>query len=96
MLSLFRIPFLLLIRLYQKTLSMDHGLPSKLFPYGFCRFTPTCSEYSYRAIERHGVIRGIALAIWRIIRCNPFSKGGCDPVPEEKKWKTSNLLSNNK
>lgn len=49
-----------------------------------CRFIPTCSEYAYTAIERFGVIKGGALALWRIMRCNPFFKGGYDPVPEKK------------
>lgn len=48
-----------------------------------CRFVPTCSEYAYTAIERFGVIKGGALSLWRIIRCNPFCKGGYDPVPEK-------------
>lgn len=47
-----------------------------------CRFTPTCSTYAMGAIERFGVFRGSLLAIWRILRCNPFCKGGWDPVPE--------------
>ena len=49
-----------------------------------CRFEPTCSEYSMQAIERFGVFKGGALSIWRIFRCNPFFKGGYDPVPEKK------------
>jgi len=46
-----------------------------------CIFLPTCSEYAYIAIERHGWIRGIRLAVTRIARCHPLSKGGLDPVP---------------
>ena len=49
-----------------------------------CPYTPTCSEYGLEAVERYGVIRGGSLAVWRIIRCNPFSKGGYDPVPKIK------------
>lgn len=48
---------------------------------GFCRFTPTCSEYARRAVIEHGFFVGIALAAWRILRCNPFCRGGSDPVP---------------
>ncbi|MCD8205008.1 MAG: membrane protein insertion efficiency factor YidD [Clostridia bacterium] len=47
-----------------------------------CLYTPTCSEYTMRAINNHGVILGILMGAWRILRCNPFSKGGYDPVPE--------------
>ncbi|MGI6545274.1 MAG: membrane protein insertion efficiency factor YidD [Fastidiosipilaceae bacterium] len=45
-----------------------------------CRFTPTCSQYAVEALEKHGVLKGSLLAIWRLLRCNPFSKGGYDPV----------------
>ncbi len=75
-----RRPFLLLIRLYQKTLSPDHGPLKAKFPYGYCRFQPTCSEYTYQAIEKYGIIKGGLMGSWRILRCNPFSKGGEDPV----------------
>lgn len=48
-----------------------------------CRFQPTCSEYAAEAVEQHGVTRGAALAAWRLLRCNPLSRGGFDPVPPE-------------
>ncbi len=53
-----------------------------------CRFVPTCSEYAYEAIERFGVFKGSMLAIWRIMRCNPFCKGGYDPVPQKRQENT--------
>lgn len=49
-----------------------------------CRFTPTCSAYALEAVERHGAWRGGGLALWRILRCNPWSRGGDDPVPERR------------
>lgn len=76
-----RLWVLKLIRFYQKTLSFDHGFFKFMFPHGYCRFHPSCSEYGYRAIEKYGVIKGGFMAIWRILRCNPFNKGGNDPVP---------------
>lgn len=80
-------PFLLLIRLYQKTLSRDHGLPKKYYPYGYCRYNPSCSQYTYEAIERFGVFRGFLLGFWRVLRCNPWSLGGDDPVPKRgSRW----------
>ncbi|MFH1564256.1 MAG: membrane protein insertion efficiency factor YidD [bacterium] len=68
------------IRLYQKTISPDHSWLSIFFPDGYCRFQPTCSEYSYQAVNKYGVLKGGLLAIKRIIRCNPFNKGGADPL----------------
>jgi putative membrane protein insertion efficiency factor len=50
-----------------------------------CKYYPTCSQYGLEAIERFGALKGTALTVWRILRCNPFSKGGYDPVPEKKK-----------
>ncbi len=69
-----------LIRLYQKTLSLDHGFAGKVFGERFCRFYPTCSEYSYQAIARYGVLRGSWIACKRIIRCHPWTDGGYDPL----------------
>ena len=46
-----------------------------------CIYAPTCSQYGIEAIEKHGVVKGLAYTIWRILRCNPFAKGGYDPVP---------------
>ncbi len=69
--------FVFLIETYQLTLSPR-------FSHGSCRFTPTCSQYAIEAIETHGVLKGSALAVWRIMRCNPFNKGGYDPVPPKK------------
>jgi putative membrane protein insertion efficiency factor len=47
-----------------------------------CRFQPTCSQYAIEALQKRGVFVGICLSVWRIIRCNPFCRGGYDPVPE--------------
>mgnify|MGYP002481323402 CR=1 FL=1 len=69
-------PLILLIRFYQKCIS-------PLKPPS-CKYYPTCSNYAIQAIERFGPIKGLFLAIYRILRCNPFSKGGYDPVPEKK------------
>ncbi len=65
-----------MIRFYKRAIS-------PLLPNA-CRFTPTCSEYAIEAIEIHGVIKGCLLAAWRILRCNPFCKGGYDPVPPRR------------
>lgn len=64
---------LLPIRFYRRFLS-------PLLPPS-CRFTPTCSQYAMEAIKKHGPIKGLALAIWRILRCNPWGGSGYDPVP---------------
>ncbi|MBO5870546.1 MAG: membrane protein insertion efficiency factor YidD [Clostridia bacterium] len=70
--------FIWMIRFYQKNIS-----PNK--PQ-CCRFQPTCSAYAIEAIEKHGAFYGLLLALYRILRCNPFNKNcGYDPVPEKKR-----------
>ncbi|MFA6099154.1 MAG: membrane protein insertion efficiency factor YidD [Patescibacteria group bacterium] len=66
--------FLAIIRVYQKTISPDHGIFAYKHPYGYCRFQPTCSEYAYQAIEKYGLIKGFFLATKRVLKCNPFNK----------------------
>lgn len=65
-----------LVRFYQVAISSHRP--------ACCKYTPTCSAYAIEALEVHGVLKGSALAVWRILRCNPFSRGGYDPVPEKK------------
>ncbi|MBP5770853.1 MAG: membrane protein insertion efficiency factor YidD [Bacteroidaceae bacterium] len=66
--------FILPIRFYQRCIS-------PLTPPS-CRFTPTCSQYAIEAIQRHGILKGLYLAIRRILRCHPWGGCGFDPVPE--------------
>lgn len=68
--------FIALIKFYKKHIS-PHKIPC-------CRFTPSCSSYAIEAITIHGALKGTFLAIKRIFRCNPFCKGGYDPVPPRK------------
>lgn len=65
---------LLLIRAYQ-------AVVSPALPVDTCRFYPSCSHYGYQAIYKYGALKGSYLAIWRLLRCNPFNRGGIDPVP---------------
>ena len=66
---------ILLVRFYKKFIS-------PILP-GSCRFTPTCSSYAIEAFEKRGFFVGFILTVWRILRCNPFCRGGYDPVPEK-------------
>lgn len=78
-----RLLVLKLVRVYQKTLSLDHGFMRHLTPAnGRCKFYPTCSEYGYQSIERFGIFCGGLMAFRRVLRCHPFSKGGVDEVPK--------------
>ena len=66
------------IRWYKKYISPSLG--------NNCRFRPTCSEYAIQALTVHGAAKGLILSVWRIPRCNPFCRGGYDPVPEKGRW----------
>lgn len=66
------------IKLYRRFISPLKPTPS-------CRFTPTCSSYAVEAVREWGIVVGTVLAVWRVIRCNPFSEGGYDPVPKRKR-----------
>ena len=70
---------MMFIRFYQK------GISPFLRPR--CRYSPTCSQYSYEAIKTHGAFFGFVLTIFRVLRCNPFSSGGYDPVPPKDFYK---------
>lgn len=67
------------LRAYQKYISP--GLPRR------CRYYPTCSSYFIEALKVHGALKGGALGVWRVLRCNPWSRGGVDHVPEPGRWK---------
>lgn len=71
--SLIKNFIILIVKLYRKYIS-----PLKK---PCCRFTPTCSQYAIEAFEKYGVLKGLYLSVKRILRCNPFCKGGYDPVP---------------
>ena len=68
------------IRVYQRVLSP--ALPPR------CKYEPSCSHYAAQAIERYGILRGLLLACWRLMRCNPWSHGGHDPVEAQRLFKT--------
>jgi len=69
-----RLGLLALIRFYQMTIA--RGTQPNT-----CRFYPSCSHYGYQAVYKFGVLKGGLMAIWRVLRCNPFNRGGFDPVP---------------
>jgi putative membrane protein insertion efficiency factor len=64
------------IRLYQRVVSPALGQR--------CRYHPSCSEYAVQAVRRYGVLRGLVLAVWRVLRCNPWSHGGVDHVEDQR------------
>ncbi|MFA5967358.1 MAG: membrane protein insertion efficiency factor YidD [Patescibacteria group bacterium] len=72
--------FLRLIRVYQASLSPDHGWFRLRYPHGFCRFYPSCSQYAYESIAKHGANKGSWLAVQRICKCVPWYQGGLDLV----------------
>jgi uncharacterized protein len=66
----------LVLRFYQRWISPAFG-PR-------CRYYPSCSEYAAQAVQRYGILRGLVLAAWRLLRCNPWSSGGFDPVEDQR------------
>jgi uncharacterized protein len=74
-----RMIVLLPIRLYQRLISPALG--------SRCKYYPSCSDYAAQAIERFGILRGLVLAGWRLLRCNPWSRGGFDPVDDQRLFK---------
>jgi putative membrane protein insertion efficiency factor len=74
---------LLIIKIYQMTLSFDHGIAGKIFPHiKVCIYHPSCSEYGYQSIDKYGTFIGGYLTANRILRCGPWSEGGEDPVKQ--------------
>lgn len=67
------------VRLYQRWISP--ALPPS------CRYYPSCSAYAIEAVEKHGPLKGVLLSAWRILRCNPFTPGGVDHVPDQGRWR---------
>ncbi|HVE67568.1 MAG TPA: membrane protein insertion efficiency factor YidD [Solirubrobacteraceae bacterium] len=64
------------IRFYRRFVSP--GLPAR------CKYEPSCSSYALQAVQRYGILRGLVLAAWRLLRCNPWSHGGHDPVEDQR------------
>lgn len=78
------------VRFYQRFISKPlHFLCG---PNSGCRFTPSCSHYFIQAVEEHGALKGSAMGIWRILRCNPWGGYGYDPVPPNKNKQSSSNL----
>jgi len=77
---------LFLIKIYQKTLSYDHGVLGRIYPNTrSCKFVPTCSEYTYQAVEKFGIWKGLRMGIERLSRCNKRTPAGTyDPISEKK------------
>jgi uncharacterized protein len=68
------------LRFYQRAISP--GLPAR------CKYYPSCSEYAVQAVRRYGILRGVVLAAWRLLRCNPWSHGGVDFVEDQKLFRS--------
>ena len=75
-------------------------LPIRAYQYAIspmfgprCKYYPSCSEYAVQAVERYGILRGLVLAGWRLLRCNPFSRGGYDPVEAQRLFKSRGTVA---
>lgn len=69
-----------IIEIYQKTVSPNHSFIGQFFPKMGCKYYPSCSEYTKQAIKQYGVVKGGGLGVARILKCNPTSRGGFDPL----------------
>jgi putative membrane protein insertion efficiency factor len=69
-----------IIEIYQRTISPDHGWFKSRHPAGYCKYSPSCSEYCKQSVIKHGTLKGLVKGAYRLLRCNPWSKGGYDPV----------------
>lgn len=84
-----------LIKIYQKIFSFDHSFWARPDVYRVCIHEPSCSQYTYEAIDRFGLIKGSIMGFFRILRCNPFSGGGYDPVPDHFSIKKNEKVASN-
>lgn len=69
-----------LIKIYQKVFSPDHSWRKIYYPFGFCKFYPSCSQYALESIAKKGVLAGLVKAVGRVFRCRPGQAGGYDPI----------------
>lgn len=72
-----------MIKIYQKLFSLDHAFWARPYRFRACIHYPSCSQYTYEAIDRFGVFKGLRLGLVRVLKCNIFFNGGVDPVPEK-------------
>lgn len=72
-----------IIKIYQFFLSFDHSFWAKYVDTRICIHYPSCSQYTYEAIDKFGLVKGSIMGFFRILRCNPLAKGGLDPVPDK-------------
>jgi putative membrane protein insertion efficiency factor len=78
------------VRIVQAPILLYQRVISPAFPRR-CRYEPTCSSYAVQALRQFGILRGLALATWRVLRCNPFSHGGFDPVEAQRLFRRRGL-----
>ncbi|MBI3442572.1 MAG: membrane protein insertion efficiency factor YidD [Candidatus Sungbacteria bacterium] len=71
---------ILIVRAYQMTLSLEHGIAGYVLGYRVCRFFPTCSAYAIAALRQYGLFAGLMVSLRRILRCHPWHAGGYDPL----------------